>query len=652
MKKADRLSTYHVRSSELMVRELRRIVRVPLNDKGRFKILLPVRLATFERIHVIGPQLDVIEHKAIKPSEIIYYKINNFLANNYSNETLESPQFTTLLSLLTHIADPRGYLKGMLDAMVGTNIANAYIIIKSWCMDKDIRIKTKDHYFTYSENSAFGRHLAISLLEKMWNSLLNGLDMCISNFPSSELSKDTTIISIANKFILLLAHHSKDHRILVEDKDISKEDFLNYLCISSIYPVIIENIKAMESGYKYSVLLREKVRSFNLVIKKYLYPNSTITTCSNRNDQIKFYKIFCNYLLNELETSIRNVYISFNYSIAKDKLDAIMTFFRLIINAIVELNKEDDNIENIDYKADIMQLPFEATIYNVGPSISRYYAGIKLLVHNIESEDQLLNECVVNLFMDNRSYLSSIPLNILYKIYSSQNYKATVGQIKGYLEVSKQIKENDRTTLAAILSTLTSPYNRLLYSTAPFYHQDINNIVLNDTVEFGLSAAGRSYLNELIITPPYLQWALAHSFDDILVRETFSKQLAIVLERFKELFNNDMKNIKSSIKRNPGNIMKLKDVMPHVRIPIVDIYIKSLNFLIPALASHFRNLAKAYKTSDIAYIKILFKQWIEFGNNAIKEIKNNFEYENSDWEVNLLYSDRRLSEIAGEKIYY
>ena len=657
----DNIDHLSIATQEEMVKEFRRIVdRANLNENGRFKILIPVRLATFERIHGIGATPKVIEHRAITPSDILFYKVNYLLINNLSKikDGLLTPYLTTLLALLAHVTDPKGYFKGMLNSVSGTNIANAYLIIKNWCLDEEIRTKTSDTKLEMLSINLFNNHLAISLLEKMWDATLNALDVSLARIQNNYLFSPNWVEEAAKDFTLLVSNLLLDYKLLTDQYSDSQNEFLLKSCSQEILNVLAENITNMKRGYEESLLLRVKVNSFlNTIISKLEELKNKSTDIDskielNNNEIISFVNQFVSYVFKNIDYEIEKAYYSHNIKIDENRLNMLKNWFKIVLNKICIISPSNlDNITVRNRIVDMTKSPFITTVFKEGPNISRYLAGKKILINTLQGLEKASSESVVNIFTDNRNLLSTLLLNILYKIYSKPGYKIFIGELLGYLEVTEQLEKNNFDRLASLMSKITSLHNRLIYSNAEKYHANLQNIVRNEMKIFGMSVAGKAYIEDLIITPPYMQWALVHYEDNNITSWNFIRQLNKILDNIDSLFDDEYKRLASLI-TNEKQKRILNEVLPSIKIPILDVFIRSFEYFIPAFNSHYRNIKKMDNKTEMKESLELFKRWISFGDKSSKLVYNLLNYENINWDENLVHYDNKLFRITGKKIFY
>jgi len=623
------------------------------------KVIIAIRLSTFRR-H-IGQLTDPIthDHECVDPTEVALDIINLFLldpfrikafcklSTDYKNAVL-----LRFFALWSHMVDHAGYFRPMLGALAGTNIKNAKKIISNWI--------TSTH-FPYGDYNVdvFNEHkedfleiLSEAVLRELWDSTLRALKWSVNayaNKHNQQIGGDQGRLKdfyygVGNKagvkYSTIVAEICADNKITCYPK---------YKDKLGVRRIVSKKIKTKGSEILKRQLEEEQTRDkiskvHAIQIIKILRDNIEFEFLGSFIDGFKE-KVNKVSLIDAFEAACCDFEGGYDKHLTKKLIGWIEIVLAQVQTIYPDISSNNDKSDPVI--GDIS--PYSRFIKKYAPSISRFEAGWQLLEpKGIKTEDKVK---AINVFFTGDA-IKPLPLFILYKLYySNTEFEDDVAAIKNLASFYGYTVDE----LTDTLTPLVHIDKRLIFSSVSDYYLGVEKLYNDPSLPIVLSAAGKGYVQELITTPPYLQWCFSkiNKLEEIRNKDLLS-QINIVHDNLVDIvtFEIDRLNEKYNEYEKAGKDPReeIKKNGPNYYCASADVYFRAISNYIPGLIAHFWNKKKGRD-------KILegLNNWTEKGQDLLKDIADIYEFSIKDsyslpkilvdWQISLTHAVNDIEEL-------
>ncbi len=623
------------------------------------KVILPARLGTLrDELRSFEDNTKVIPHQSTEPSYLCFHKLIKFFMDRNSNEKFMSINNTQirnaicnrLFSFWFHLVDEKSYFQDIFNAMAGTNHAVARNIMLEWCLSDLVPIGDSDVNVLIDNKDVTGCSIVDATLNEVWELTVNAFRYSLNSFSladtSTEESNKQTDLFVASFYKLIID-------IYVDSRILCRFD------------------KKLTSGYQDECLFKES-HYFQEMLPERI------------NDWISSYDPAAeSSIVSNQARDIMNAHELMNCDFAGKLSGKLLGFlegntsrFSLLIDEccrghMLKVNKEVSvsiskwlslvfsHLQRLPEKKGLLfhqkrfKQIFTASLKGL-PHINRFKAGAMLL-DAAQRDSSKLPITPINVFASTFNKASTACLNILYSLryrkdISDNNYtfKMRNGELEDLI-VNKL--GYDKTEFDYAIALLMSLESKLIFSNSS--HLAGYRFPVEGPAELlFLSSAGKSYVDKLVMTPPYIEWALSRVTDLYKGEKPgIINQICSTLAGLKLVVELDLRKIRkfnNILIDTEGNDAQeiINQIMTEKKSAAADLYFRVLPTYISSLETcHYMHRGGGkHKDEELLFGSI--KDWIKFGTHIIEETSNVFGKKVTEWEENILYAQYCLDKIA------
>lgn len=563
------------------------------------KILLPIRLGTLTNIIENVQRSSLYGHETFEPASLVFYKLCFFLIASDSipsfssiNYRIKNEIINRFLAFWLHLIDKKSYFSSIFSSLTGTNLSFARDIVFSWCKDEMTHFgnNEKNNLVEYKEQ--IETIVTDSILSEFWDLSINGFGSILKTHTSNidtRTLKNVDKESLVSEFIATFIEIGKEIRIFCKEgqKAEHNEFEIAHKVIDIIRSKIPTNIEYhIEQNEHEDLFLHRQAQMVINSLLDVLGISDVFKKSGKEKENLKEIKRDCHEFLETLSSVITK----YNSKHLKRLISECCRMHNLKEETEIS-GKICEWINNIFLVTSEMEIEYSCNLFDkdIYPthvpfvneikfqSINRFKACIKLLDTPISIRSKIRPE---NVFLGAGKRLSTLPLNILYRIYywdtSEEGYHCIkISDLNDFITTNLNFTDKE---FVFALKQLMSSNSQLIYS-AGHSSESLDDTIKDSSRMLYLSSSGVAYIEDLIPTPPYIHWSFSKSsFIDGFKEyqeSNFIDQIQLVLKGFEEIVRIDF-----------GKIDKMKIdyeesyFSSYITCATLDVYFRSLHHYI------------------------------------------------------------------------
>ncbi len=506
---------------------------------SNLRIILPLRLSSYSEL--MGTQIDGDPDYfgSAEPVDIILDRVfdeifsEKFDVNLYDKD--QTLYLSRLFELICVITDHKCDFSNLLFSIAGSNIRLAFKLTYDWLTSEALNPRINTSAEVISSRNALARILANNYAENYVG--------CIFDIIKSGIVQGLTHIDVASQVESFCLNELRETSAAYEDIPVS-----HGFRVSRIVQINAKNsLQKIPSDNSIKVIV---LRNFK-ELRKLDVDSSWLADLQYEID-----KIIDNA---EPDTMVISDMRTYHFALLKSISD--LKGKTEVARKLVEGQKKHPNdIDEEIYQA--LSKPSRQSRFHL--------SSVLLLQSEMRKGAEEQDFSPVNLFTINGDEISVFPIWLLYHIRERLWSNQKGMNFKRIIRTASRVGINRNDTVD-LLMTLTRPDRRLIFSSVDDYHQLKVHGKVSLQRDFLLSWAGHGYLNTLLGTTCYTQWAFS-SIDALIYLSGMSKR-----EYFRTYY---------------ALLDKEENIIP---LPLPDIFssiIRSISILLPAEESMLRNLQR------------------------------------------------------------
>lgn len=614
------------------------------------KIVLSMRLSTYRRHIGQFRAPEAVDHESPDPVEIIFLLLNHFLLHPNTFQSLkkttrdvENAILLRVGALWHHLVDSDGYFDTMLSSIAGTNVRNAKKITANWLQSEYFRLGRWGSNLYDECGEEFERVIVEAVLRELWSSILKGIYWTVLNHTKESLTISSNTIGKQSgyDFLTIVAEILRDSRLLCYP-DYGDEKGIRYLLakkiksrVKSVFTQQIEDCERVKN------LLNKHATDIVCILKEHL----------KQKDIRPFIEGFIGVVCkSKIEESLFDACASMNNDYNHLLGELFAEWLDIVFDNILSCKLGDQNLTAYIPKRPVIGYlaPYSSCTQKYLPYISRFDAGWQLLQpKGIKPEERIE---AINVF-GSPNDINIIPLLVLYTLYYQKNNEMDTAKLKDRI---LKFYELDEKLFYSAMSNMVHIDKRLLFSTVSDYFYGVKRIFDSENPVI-LSSAGKGYVENLIVSPPYLQWAFS-SEKELQRNKSVYKQVSKVKSMLSRIVEHEKTYIEIRFKAyqdgfsQHGARITMSRIGPKYYCASLDLYFRSMSYYIPALISHAKK-RKGQRLTTLEHIR----QWINDGKQNMFDICDMFgvDFKDSDlmtskssvvnrWQEEILHAEKAL----------
>lgn len=506
--------------------DLRTFERKRLNSFPNLRIILPLRLASYSEL--MGTQIDSDPDYfgSAKPVDIILDRIfdeifsKDFDLSSYSSD--QTKYLSRLFELICVITDHKCDFSKLLFAIAGSNIRLAFKLTHDWLTSEAIKPRINTFAEVISSRNALARILANDYTDNYVSCIFDLIDEGVKSCESAHTTAENIKSFCLNEIRETSAQYennpvSHGFRVSRIIEVITKKTSQKIPTDLSIEVVVLKHFKA---------LLRMGVDRDWL---------------SNLQEEID--KI----IDEEMPSSIH--------------ISDVKTYHFALLKCIGDIKAKKPESKNVKkhlkkHSNDI-DLEINDALSRKNRQSRFHLSSVLLLQSEMRKGTEEQDFSPVNLFTINGDDVNVFPLWLVYSLRERLWNDQKGMNFKRILKISNRLG-NSRADTLDLLKNLTRPDRRLIFSSVDDYHQLRDNGSVALQRDFLLSWAGHGYLDTMLGSTCYSQWAFS-SIDSLIgltgmSRREYFKTYYAILDKDDDISPSPLLMIFTGIIRSIGHL--------------------------------------------------------------------------------------------------